>query len=44
MNTGCHGLFVSYGFREKEKLIEAGAKIIFDNVNDLTDYSLNVEL
>lgn len=44
MNTGCHGLFVSYGFREKEKLIEAGAEIIFDNVNDLTDYLLNVEL
>lgn len=43
-NTGCHGIFVSYGFRDKEKLIEAGAKIILDNVSDLSNYLLKVEL
>lgn len=43
-NTGCHGIFVSYGFRDKEKLIEAGAKTILDNVNDLSNYLLKVEL
>ena len=43
-NTGCHGIFVSYGFRDKEKLIEAGAKTILDNVSDLSNYLLKVEL
>lgn len=43
-NTGCHGIFVSYGFRDKEKLIEVGAKTILDNVSDLSNYLLKVEL
>lgn len=41
-NAKCNGVFVSYGFRDKEKLVEAGAKIILDSVDALTNYLLNV--
>ena len=40
-NVRCDGLYVSYGYRSKEKLVEAGAKIIFENVQNLKDYLLN---
>ena len=40
-NVGCNGLYVSYGYRPKEKLIETGAEIIFDNVQKLQEYLLN---
>lgn len=37
-NAGCDGIFVSWGFRTKEHLIDAGAEIIFDSSNELMDY------
>ncbi len=43
-NAKCKGIFVSYGFRDKSILEAAGAKLIFDNVSDLSDYLLKVEL
>lgn len=34
-NAKCCGIFVSYGFRCKDDLIDAGAKIICDNCDEL---------
>ena len=34
-NTGCHGIFVDYGFRDRDKLILAGANIIISNPLDI---------
>lgn len=34
-NAKCCGIFVSYGFRNKDDLINAGAKIICDNCDEL---------
>ncbi len=40
-NVGCHGVFVSYGYRRKELLVENGAKIICDSVKELKEYLSN---
>ena len=37
-NTGCRGLFVDYGFRDKEVLEECGAEHIFSSPLELKEY------
>lgn len=37
LNSECNGIFVSYGFRDKEDLLNAGAKIICDSVYELME-------
>ena len=39
-NAGTGGAFVSYGFREKQTLVEAGADFIADSVAELRAYLL----
>lgn len=40
-NARCRGVFVSWGFRTKEQLINAGADIILDSVASLEDHIYN---
>ena len=37
-NVGCHGAYVSYGFRKKEVLVENGADNLFDSAYDLLNW------
>ena len=37
-NALCDGIFVSWGFRTKQQLINAGAKRIFDSADEILDY------
>lgn len=40
LNAGTDGVFVSYGFREKQTLVDAGGEKIADTVEELTAYLL----
>lgn len=37
-NALCDGIFVSWGFRTKDQLIDAGAEIILDSTNEVLEY------